>query len=73
MNVKIREIERLMAEGYEVEDVSSDEHAIFVTLNGNSEGFPVRQVVELDHDDAAEVLFGGSWKRDPELVTTPLL
>lgn len=73
MNVKIRDIERLMAEGYDVEDVSSDEESIYVTLNGNTDGFPVRRVVELDHDDAAEILFGGSWKRDPALLAAPLL
>lgn len=57
MNRKLARLEALLANGWHVEDMTSDWGTIDVMLRRRA----AETTVVLDRDDAAEVLYGETW------------
>jgi len=65
VNPKIREIENLLARGFDVEEITSDDGTVEVVLTKASS----TRVVTLDRDDAWDILWGNAFDRQE---TAPL-
>lgn len=57
MNGKLSRLQDLLADGWRVEDLTSDYGAIEVLLRRGA----ARTTLVLDRDDAAEILYGEAW------------